>query len=216
MKIPHESEIKNLHNAVLVWMQRWSDVEIAMSTLLYETLHILPRSSQISYAIYFSPDGFDARMKIVDHVIRQFIQENTACNNLQDHWDDIKHGLGSARRIRNGVAHGSAIMLNIRGKSYVRHCPPGFDIHRVANTARKGTIPGLSVKDITDGSKMIIVLVECIGAMNRAITSFHDNGRVASKERYDELTHCLQRLPNRRPIVRKPAIPLNQPRSSSE
>jgi hypothetical protein len=67
----NERELRELDNAILVHMKAWAELETALSALFYETLHIEPRSSRIPYVIYYSPDGFDARQKIVDKVLRQ-------------------------------------------------------------------------------------------------------------------------------------------------
>lgn len=116
-----QAEIEKLHDAVVGHMKRWSDLEIALSTLLYEILNL---ESQIAYVIYFTPEGFDSRLKIVDHTLKQFMVENPACGIIQESWERINKELGISRRIRNGVAHGSTIILGIRNQYYVRHCPP--------------------------------------------------------------------------------------------
>jgi hypothetical protein len=197
-------------------MKRWSNLEIALSRLLHKILNVRPPSSQLAYAIYFTPDGFETRMRIIDHVLKQFLHENPACRDIDEGWSHIYKELGMARKLRNGVAHGCALILEIRGKQYVMHCPPGFDINRVGTKVRKGTIPGLTVGDIKEGYRAIFALVDYINALRLLIISFHQSGPESLKERYAALSNYLQKLPNRSPTGQNSEAPLDQPQPSSE
>jgi hypothetical protein len=189
------NEISQLHEAILIHMKNWSRLELSLSTLMFALLSTKgPNQSHIPYVIYYSPDGFDARQKIVDRVIRQFILENTACIPIAPHWNTINEQLGDARQIRNKVAHGAPLILCIRGKDYVRHCPPAFDINRLGNLIPKGTIPGLSIDDIRQANRIILKLIECIDSTSRAIGSFRKRGPASLKKRLAELIICLQKL----------------------
>ncbi|MEQ1628410.1 MAG: hypothetical protein ABL965_13525 [Nitrospira sp.] len=172
----NERELRELDAAILIHMKVWSELETALSALFYETLHPEPRSSRIPYVIYYSPDGFDARQKVVDKVLRQFFQENPQSAVIEPHWEVITKEIDRSRKMRNNIAHGAPLTLNIRGKNYVRHSPPAFDINRVGSLIPKGTIPGVSAEEISHANKSIIKLVECIDATNRAIAAFHQNG----------------------------------------
>lgn len=185
----NERELRELDDAILVHMKVWSKLETALSALFYETLHTEPRSSHIPYVIYYSPDGFDARQKIVDKVLRQFFQENPESAVIEPHWEVITKEVERSRKMRNNIAHGAPLILNIREKNYVRHSPPAFDVNRVGSLIPKGTIPGVSAKEISQSNKNILKLVECIDATNKAITAFHQDGRNA-------LQHTLPLLEN--------------------
>jgi hypothetical protein len=172
----NERELRELDAVVLHHMKLWSELETALSTLFYEILHTEPRSSLIPYVIYYSPEGFDAREKIVDKTLRQFLRENPKSSAIEPHWDRIHDELNKAREMRNKIAHGAPLILGIRGKNYVRHSPPAFDVNRVGNLIPTGTIPGVSVEEISRANKKIIKLVECVDAINRAIAAFSQDG----------------------------------------
>lgn len=191
----NERELKELDAAILVHMKMWSELETALSALLYETLHIEPRSSHIPYVIYYSPDGFDARQKVVDKVLRQSSQENPKSNVIEPHWEVIVKELDRARKMRNNIAHGAPLILGIRGKNYVRHSPPAFDVNRVGNLIPNGTIPGVSAKEISQANKKIIKLVECIDATNRTIAAFYQHGPETLQETLSLLESCLRTFP---------------------
>ena len=172
----NERELRELDSVIVHHMKLWSQLETALSALFYEILHIEPRSSHIPYVIYYSPDGFDAREKIVDKAFRQFLRENPQSSVIEPHWDIIHDELNKAREMRNKIAHGAPLILGIRGETYVRHSPPAFDINRVGNLIPTGTIPGVPVEKISRSNKSIIKLVECIDATNRAIAAFYRDG----------------------------------------
>lgn len=78
--------------------------------------------------------------------------------------------------MRNKIAHGAPLTLAIRGETYVRHSPPAFDVNRVGNLIPTGTIPGVSIEQISRVNKSTLKLVDCLDATNRAIVSFYQDG----------------------------------------
>jgi len=190
----NERELKELDAAVVHHMKLWSHLETALSALLYEILHIQPRSSLIPYVIYYSPDGFDARQKIVVRVLQRFIRENPKCVVLKRHWETINNELQKAKDIRNKVAHGAPLILGIRGNKYIRHSPPAFDVRLVGELIPTGTIPGLSVEEIKKANQKINKLAECIDDTNRAIAAFHQFGPDTLQKSLPPLDANLQAL----------------------
>lgn len=63
-----DNELEALKNAIWSFNQTFHEFELALSSLLYVALRIEPLSSQVAYAIYYSPTSFDARTEIVDNV----------------------------------------------------------------------------------------------------------------------------------------------------
>ncbi len=166
-------EHEDLRNAIWIFNQSFSELEIALSALLYEALNIQPRSSHLAYAIYYSPNGFDARADIVANVIQQLVSENPALADLQPVWADLFKGLRGPRIMRNKIAHATPITLSIHGKSHVRLTAPVFDAIRVGrHITETGQPPGLEGSEIRAGAKNIRMLIERIDGINRLFLAF--------------------------------------------
>ena len=208
-----DQEVVQLHESIITHMKNWSRLETSLSKLLYDIIRIKPRSSKIPYVIYYSPDGFDARQKIVDRAFRQFIKETPTSSGIENDWNKIDTELTLAKAIRNKVAHGAPLILGIRGKYYVRHSPPAHDVNRVGNLVENG-IPGISASEILTSSKTIINLVDCIEAIRFPVIAYRQGKLASLTEKLAELATCLQKLPNRHPIARKSKAPPDQPQSS--
>jgi len=128
-----DKEEAELRKAIIAHLIRWSELEIALSALLYIILHIEPVSSQIAYAIYYSLTGFDARRMMIAKVIDQFVLENPKLNDILLFWGSINVALSDARKIRNVVAHGSPLRISHHKKTHVVITAPAFDVLRVGN-----------------------------------------------------------------------------------
>ena len=207
-------ELAKLNKAILVHMKVWAELEVALSALLYATLQIKPATSKIAYVIYYSPDGFDSRHKIVDRVLRQLILENPTITSIEPHWDTIDKELGKARKIRNQIAHGAPLILLIREKRYARLSPPAFDVNRVGNLIPTGAIPGLSVNEILRANENVFKLSECIDAANKAIWDFHQYGPDTLQQTLPPLAACLQTFLDHRPSGQTPEARPGPPESS--
>jgi hypothetical protein len=190
------AEFHELRNLMLNHFHVWSQLEMALSALLYVLLNIQPKSSHIAYAIYYSPSGFEARRKIIDDAVIQFIKENPDIESLRNHWNDINRYLGLARNKRNIVAHGSPLKLTIRGKNYIRLAPPAFDVLRIWNKTTAGTIPGLSTKNLSDAICQVQQLQECVDSVNKFIDAFQENDSESLKERFLLLEANLKKIHN--------------------
>lgn len=210
----NESELRELDLAVVHYMKVWAHLEVALSALLYEILHMEPRSSHIPYVIYYTPPGFDSRLKIVDKVLRRFIQENPTIITIEPYWKKIQGWLKQAKDIRNQVAHGAPLIIGRDGQNYVRHAPPAFDITRMGNL--KGPISGLSVDALRQGTRSVLNLVECIDFTNKIITAFHQGGPETLQNTVPPLEAYLQTLPNYRPGDQTARESEGQPESSVE
>ena len=188
-----EREHTELRNAIWAFNQRFSELEIALSTLLYEAIHAEPRSSKIAYAVYYSPDGFHGRIALVDNVIKQLIFENGGLSDLTEQWNILFKNFGGVRKMRNTLAHGTPITLLIRGRNHVRLTSPAFDVIRVGRPlASTGDPPGLKTDDIRDGTSKLRWLADRVDEVNRAIDAFHQNEPKAFSERFAALKAGLQ------------------------
>jgi hypothetical protein len=182
-----KAEHVQLQNAILAFNNQFSHLETSLSTLLYEAMHIEPRSSKIPYAVYFSPDGFAARAAIVDNVIKQITQENERLADLEAPWTKVYASVRSIRETRNIIAHGMPITLVIRNKSHVRLTSPPFDPIRVGRHIPKGAIPGITGEKIMKDARKVQWIEDRVSDVNRLLAVFHEAGNPALPEKFAAL-----------------------------
>ena len=188
-----EKEHTELRNAIWAFNRWFSELEIALSALLYEAMHAEPRSSKIAYAAYYSPDGFHGRIVLVDNVIKQLIFENDALSDLAEQWNLLFKNFSGVQKMRNSLAHGTPITLAIRGRNHVRLTAPAFDVIRVGRPlASTGDPPGLKADDIRNGVLKLRWLAGRVDDVNRVIDAFHQNEPIAFSERLLVLKSGLQ------------------------
>lgn len=169
-----------------------SNLELGLSTLLYAILNA--KKSKLAYAIYYSPTSLEARCDLVENALIQIASENDALDSLIPSWALISERLRRIRNVRNAIAHGSPVTLNIRGKAYARWIPPAFDVIRIGRKIDRRQIPGLSLNDLKQGATKVHSLTECIDAVNRTVTGFHASEALQPKFR--ELEDRLTALRN--------------------
>ena len=191
-----DREHTQLRNNIVNFSTGFAELEIALSALLYEILHIEPRFSKITYAIYFSPTGFAVRAQIVNNALHQLVEENSALTPLLPFWTKIYEDIGDSRRLRNAVAHGVPLTLNIHGKSHVRLTSPAFDVIRVSRKIASRQIPGLCINELSRGVKKLAFLVGRVDDTNRIITSFHTSEPKLLSERIAELETNMKKSNN--------------------
>lgn len=170
-----DTESKELNRAILNHIQAWAGMETALSAVLYETLHLYPRSSHIAYAIYYSLDSFEARRKLMTNVIHQFVVENPEMESLEAEWKHIDDGLKRAKDLRNMVAHSAPTVYAIRGQQHVRLAPLPFDVNKAGRLIPKGTIPGKTGKEVQEGIQSLFRMREEIDAINTKITAYAED-----------------------------------------
>ena len=186
-----EREHQDLHKAIWRFNAAFLEVETALSALLYAALHISPCHSQIAYAIYYSPSGFEARTAIINNVIEQLAMENTPLKPLRKPWSQIFAEIQTVRAMRNKVAHGMPITLAIRGQRHVRLTSPPFDANRVGRLIGKGSVPGTSASQILEAAKKARWLVNRVDEVNILLTTFHEPGNPRLKEEFTKLSKGL-------------------------
>lgn len=180
-----------LRNAIWSFNSAFNELEIALSTLLHEALHV-PKS-KVAYAVYYSPNSFDARAEIVDNVIKQLIIENGRLEALSPLWASLYDNFRGTRTKRNSIAHGMPITIAIRGKSHVRLTSPVFDANRVGrHITETGQPPGLTASDIARGAQKARWLVERVDDVNRLLTTFHEDGNPTLPEKFSVLEAGLR------------------------
>ncbi len=211
-------EHEKIRNSISLFNTSFSELEIALSALLYQILNIL--NSRVAYAIYFSPTSFEARCEIVDNALREVIAENaelrnTEQNNLQPLWDRIFKHVNNARKIRNTIAHGNPQTLVINGKSHARLAAPAFDVIRLNRKIAKRQVPGLTASDISGGIQTARFAHDRIDETNRLIASFH-NDRPTLPQRFRELEAGLQTSRSQKKVVQiQSAIGFQSPPSQT-
>lgn len=166
-----QREHEAIRNNVIRFNAVFSHLETALSALLYSALNI--QNSQVAYAIYFSPTGFDARAEIVDNVLKQFIFENKELTPLQPLWDQVFTRIQRARRIRNTIAHASPQTLIVNGRSHARLTAPAFDVIRLGRKIADRQIPGLTASDIAEAVQTAHSASERIDDVNRVFEAFY-------------------------------------------
>jgi hypothetical protein len=193
----HQAELEKLMASVVSHMVEWSRLEMSMSMLFHETLRINNGNSNISYAIFFTPDGFDSRQKLLNRAMCQFLTENNL-NTLSKPWIRINSQLNKSRAMRNKIAHGAPLILNIKGEEYVRLAPPAHDVNRIGNLIPKGSIPGVEARAVHAAVINTKVLIACINATKRVVLTFHENGHKSLHDTFPLLEAHLKTLPSHR------------------
>lgn len=170
-----DAEYQTSNNAALALYRGWSELELALSGLLYEVLHLPNKGSRLANVIYFSPTSLDARTTLVNNAVLQLIEEDEkGLSDLRPLWAEVFTKMGPERKTRNAVAHGSPVALNIRGKKYVRWTSPPFDHIRVGRPISKGGIPGVSANQMSRSVQQLGHLMECVDDVNRAVVAYRD------------------------------------------
>lgn len=186
-----EREHESIRNAVWAFNAAFSELEITFSTLLYSAIN-LP-NSQVAYAIYYSPAGFDTRKSLVNDIIKQIIQENQKLEPLSEMWPRLYSKIDSIRKMRNDLAHGHPITISINGKNHARLTAPAFDVLRVSRKITAKQIPGLTSSDIFDGAKKTRWLIERLDDVNRIFSTYHDVGNPTLPDKFLALEVGLNR-----------------------
>jgi hypothetical protein len=192
-----DAEYRELQSAILALARAWSQLELALSNLLYELLNLPSKASRLAHTVYFSPTSLDARMTMVGNLVARYVEENKAVpelSGLMPLWDNMDEPhFKSARTVRNAMAHGCAQKFQWRGEMYVRLMSPAFDVIRVWKKFDEGKIPGLSVKQVSSSVRKVNHLELCVDEVNRIIVASRDEPE-ALPAIFDELKARLAQL----------------------
>jgi hypothetical protein len=159
--------------AVLHFLKCWSNLETALSALLYEALNIHPRTSRVAYAIYYSAPGFDARLKLLSEVFDQLATENPELRELPAIWQSVRNRLLAFKNIRHTVAHGAPVILAVEGRNTLRLTSPAFDVKRIGRPPQQGIPAGYSPQEIAGETAKVGTVQETIDNLNRLFTALH-------------------------------------------
>ncbi len=170
------AESAKLNETILYFDQCFSQLETALSALLHAIMN-KPRS-HLAYALYFSPDGFHARVGLVHNAVEQFVFEAAKTPVDDIHavdrlWPLIRQRINKVQQTRNKLAHGVPQILHIRGKRHLVHVSPAFDVNRVGRKIPTGTIPGLKNDAIDEEARYTMETVVCVDMLNKIVTAFH-------------------------------------------
>lgn len=170
-----EREIPQLLTLVQRHNQAWTELETALSALLYTALNIQPKSSHIPYAIYYGLPGFGMRQTVVRNTIKQLIEENKDLELLRNPWTKIDNNLNGARVSRNAIVHGTVQTLvygsNPRKKRALLS-PLPFDVVRINRKIKENDDPGLDVNALSTTVQKVAKLALCIDGVNKVISGF--------------------------------------------
>jgi hypothetical protein len=171
----NREEYIKLGQLTLKFSDHWHNLELALCGLLYATLNINPKHSIISHAVYFTPPGFDGRIKIVKNAVNQLIAENIALSGLIKPFKKLCERLQKIKDVRNEIAHGHIYQLNVNGVQDVKLRSPAFDILRVQNKINNKSLPGKSSLDLSQDIQEMTKVNELIDSLNVIITYFFEN-----------------------------------------
>jgi hypothetical protein len=176
------AESQKLNETVLFFHRCFSELETALGALLYAILN--KPESHIAYALYFSADGFHARVGLVHNAVEQFVFEAAQSPRDKIHavgrlWPLIRNRITTSQTTRNKLAHGVPQILHIRGKRHVVHVSPAFDVNRVGRKIPTGTVPGLKEDVINKDGYFAMETVVCVDMLNKIISAFN-RGDVAT------------------------------------
>ncbi|MDB5338392.1 MAG: hypothetical protein JWN70_4011 [Planctomycetaceae bacterium] len=186
-------EHEAIRNAVLAFNLGFAELETSLSCLLYAALNI--RDSQIAYAIYHTPHGFDARTQIVGNAVIQIASEKKALFDLIEPWTVLAKKISKTRDLRNAIAHSAPLTYLMGNRNYARLSPPAFDVIRVGRKIAKGDKPGLDANDVNQGIKRLIEANDCVDHVNRLVTAFHE-GDPSLPKKFDALKLALTKFRN--------------------
>ena len=186
-----ESEREALRDAVHLFQSDFGRLEVALANLLHAVLNA--STSRIPYAIYYSPNSFDARVEIVGNALTELALETKVLQRLlkPQRWPFVVYRIDKIRDVRNKIAHGSAQVLIIRDKPYVRWIAPAHDVIRVGRKVANGQIPGLQPHDIDRHRQPFVALILVLEALNLFVREADQDG-VALRDRYRELEGRLR------------------------
>lgn len=188
-----EKEHKSLKSAIWIFNQTFSELEIALSAMLYQAINVQPKSSRVAYAIYFSPESFGARTAIVDNVVKQISDENPKLSRLCDLWGEVLKKISGPQGTRNKIAHGVPMTVAIRNRSHARLTAPAFDVIRVGrHIAKHHQPPGLKANDILKSAKKTRWCCERIDEINRLLAAHFEDGNPTLPEKFAELEAGLK------------------------
>jgi hypothetical protein len=170
-----DAEYQSSNNAALAIYRGWSELELALSGLLYEVLHLPTKGSRLANVIYFSPTSLGARTTLVNDAVLQLIEEDEkGLGDLRPLWAEVFKQMRPERETRNAVAYGSPITLSVRGKNYVRWTSPPFDHIRVGRPISKNKIPGVSADQLSRSVQQLSHHRDCVDDVNRAVVAYRD------------------------------------------
>lgn len=188
------AESAKLNETIRYFDRCFSELETALSALLYAIMN-KPRS-HLAYALYFSPDGFHARVGLVHNAVEQFVFEAAKAPADDIHavdrlWPLIRQRINKSQQTRNKLAHGVTQILHIRGKRHVVHVSPAFDVNRVGRKIPTGTIPGLKDDAIDKDARYTMETVICVDMLNKIVTAFHRGDDATWRETCQRLEERL-------------------------
>jgi hypothetical protein len=208
LKPPSEKDIQRMaqdhqriereHTAIRSAVQRFnglfSELEIALSALLHQTLN--GPQHQLAYAIYFSPTSFHTRAEMITNVLVQLASKNKKLTRLIDLWPEIEKAIDSARNLRNAIAHSHNLTILVGRKRHVRLAPPAFDVLRLDRKIASGSKFGLTANDITRGCTDLSWFIQRIDDVNRLVCAFY--AAVSLRSKFDALKSDLMGAHNPR------------------
>jgi len=192
-----DREIPQLQTFVHRHSQAWTELETALSALLYVSLNIQPKSSHIAYAVYYGLNGFNARQTVVNNTIIQLMDENKDLEPLRDPWAKIDKKLEDARRRRNTIVHGTVQTLIYGSRPRKKRAllsPLPFDAIRLNRKIKEGEDPGLNVNELSTSVQKVAKLSICIDAVNKVISGLHQSGKATLSKTIPELEASLTAL----------------------
>ena len=85
-----DAEYQSSNNATLALYRGWSELELTLSGLLYEVLHLPTKGSRLANVIYFSPTSLGARTTLVNDAVLQLIEEDEkGLGDLRPLWAEV-------------------------------------------------------------------------------------------------------------------------------
>lgn len=190
-----ESERDALKESVHLFQSDFGRLETALAHLLHAILNA--GKSTVPLAIYYSPNSFDTRVDIVSNALIELATEKEELHRLlkSQRWPFVLSKIDKIRRMRNAIAHGSAQVMIIRDKTYVRWIPPAHDTIRVGRKIANRQIPGLQPNDIEASRRPFVALILVLESLNLFVREIQDGG-FASREIFRQLEVHLRAFRN--------------------
>jgi hypothetical protein len=141
----------------------------------------------VPYAIYYSPNGFDARAEIVDNVIQQMIRESEKLKDLSPLWKTLYEKFRATRKTRNAIVRGMPGNFAIRGKiTPASHHRLGMSSEWDA-TFRMAKYPASPDRTSKQQLYKVCWLRERVDNVNRLLATLHEDGNPTLPEKFAAL-----------------------------
>jgi hypothetical protein len=148
-------------DATTSWSMLENNLATIFSYMAFEVFH-----SDIAGLVFYSPNSFDARFRLVDDLMMyRFAEAQPEIHKL---WTKIKGKIQSKQRTRNAIAHGSLVSH----RNIPRLAPGISDTLRMLPSRQSRQLPGMSANDILDFAKSVGRICDRLNVLSLVVARY--------------------------------------------